>query len=101
MWVIISHNCLTLIIIKLIISWQNELQILKEAEPLEESTSKQGQALWGKFKKLSSFGITLQNMVEEKEEPVYPKVDLDIVYPNAFTPKEVRLVVIWFENLHG
>ena len=66
------------------------MQILREApEPIEDSSSKQGQALWGRFKKLSTFGISLQNMVEEKEEPPYPKVDLDIIYPNAFTPREV------------
>ena len=51
-----------------------------------------GKALWGKFKKLSQFGIMLQTMLDEAEEPTYPKVDCEVVFPNALTPQDVRFI---------
>ena len=56
-----------------------------------EERDSQGKLLWGRFKKLSQFGIMLQSMMDEEPHPDYPKVDLDIVYPNAFTPQEVKI----------
>ena len=69
---------------------------MKGAEIPAENQSSHGKALWDRFKKLSQFSIMLQTMLDEEPEPEYPKVNVDLVYPNALTPQEVNNV---FERL--
>ena len=42
----------------------------------------------------------LQTMLDEEPEPEYPKVNVDLVYPNALTPQEVNNVFEQFTVKH-